>query len=322
MNARRRDARAYGLVFLRGIAMGAADIVPGVSGGTIALITGIYEELVQSIRAVRPEAIRIWWRDGLPAAWRFVNGTFLLVLAAGILVSVLSLARVIHWLLESWPIHLWSFFFGLILYSAVMLAREIRPHSIGTGICLLFGALMAWAISSSVPLELQVDRLTLFLAGSVAICAMILPGISGSFMLVLMGMYGPVIAAVVGFDIALLAVFALGCLTGLLLFAQLLGWLLEHYAQPTMAVLTGFMLGSLHRVWPWKQTLSTRIDRHGEEVPLLQQNVLPWTWEQASGADAFLLPAIACLFAGMLLVWLMSKWSAGRHERSIDSRIV
>ncbi len=295
--------------------MGAADVVPGVSGGTIAFITGIYAELLNSIRSVRPEALRVLFRDGFAAAWTYLNGTFLLVLGLGILSSVLTLARLISWLLEAWPIHLWSFFFGLILASAWLVFAGIRAHSAQVFLALGLGAVIAWWITVLVPQTIPLSPLTLFLSGAVAICAMILPGISGSFILLLLGMYAHVIQAVVGLEIAALAVFASGCLVGLLAFSHLLGWLLERFEVFMLALLTGFMLGSLNRVWPWKETLETYTDRHGELVPLVQANVLPGRWSELQGLDPHVTAALACALLGVLLVGGLAAISSSSHTK-------
>ncbi len=309
-----RSPRQNVLIFLRGMAMGAADVVPGVSGGTVAFITGIYAELLNSIRAVRPQALQVLFRDGPAAAWAYLNGTFLVVLASGILVSVVTLARVISWLLENRPIQLWSFFFGLIIYSAWMVSRDIRDRSPVVWGVLLLGTVVAWSISMAVPQTAPLNNLTLFLSGAVAICAMILPGISGSFILVLLGMYAHVIQAIVTIDLATLVVFAGGCLVGLLTFSHLLGWLLERYESLVLALLTGFMLGSLNRVWPWKHTLETYTDRHGDVVPLVQENVLPQHWEQLLGVDSQWQVALLCAAAGFLLVWSVAALAARSAE--------
>src|SRR5690606_10747150 len=233
--------RNYFLLFAKGIAMGAADVVPGVSGGTVAFISGIYDELLRSISRV-PEAALLLARGRVVEAWRMANATFLLVLLGGILTSVFSLARLITWLLEHHPIPVWSFFFGLILVSSHMVAREIGRWNWTRVLGFALGAAFAWWITVASPIQWGSDPLSLFLAGAIAICAMILPGISGSFLLVLMGLYSLVLGAVKGLDIAVLAVFAAGCLVGILSFARLLSWLLARFRDVTLAFLTGLML--------------------------------------------------------------------------------
>lgn len=303
MPARVRGGSDYALLYLRGMAMGAADVVPGVSGGTIAFITGIYEELIDSIRSVTPAAFRILFTEGIPAFWARVNGWFLLVLLAGIATSVFSLARLITWLLDTWPVPVWSFFLGLIACSAWFVGRRIGHWTPGHVGLLVLGAVFAWWLTAASPAAAPLTLLNVFLAGCIAICAMILPGISGSFILLLLGMYAHVLGAVKGFDLALLGVFAGGCLVGLLVFSHVLGWLLDRFHWGTLSVLTGFMVGSLNKVWPWKQTLTWRTNSHGEQVPLLQANVLPGGYADASGLDPMLPAALVCMAAGLLLVW-------------------
>lgn len=307
----------YFLLFAKGMAMGAADVVPGVSGGTVAFITGIYDELLRSIARV-PEALVQLLRGRVAQAWRIANVNFLLVLFAGILTSVFSLARLITWLLAEQPIPVWSFFFGLILVSSHLVAREIgrwnwmRVLSFGLGIA------FAWWITVAAPQQWGDDPLSLFLAGAIAICAMILPGISGSFLLVLMGLYAVVLGAVKSLDFAVLAIFAAGCLVGLLSFARLLSWLLAHVRDVTLAFLTGLMLGSLNKVWPWKHTLTWRTDSHGLQVPVLQENLWPSQFASQMGQDSQLLLALLLAVAGVALV-LGLEWLAGSRQQSAGS---
>ena len=289
-------------VFLRGMAMGAADVVPGVSGGTIAFISNIYDELLAAINAVNLRAWQVWRQDGLAALWQHVNATFLLALLAGILTSVFSLARFISYALETYPEQVWGFFFGLILASVVHVARTIPSWRGTTLLALAVGTVVAYAITVMVPVPVTPSAPVFFFSGMLAICAMILPGISGSFILLLLGMYQPVLAAVKGFQIPLLVVFAAGCGLGLLAFSRVLWWLLHHYRGTTLALLTGFMVGSLNKIWPWKHTLEYRLDRHGEQVPLIQENVLPWAYQALSGREPVLLATLFWLVLGVLMV--------------------
>ncbi|WP_430461414.1 DUF368 domain-containing protein [Thalassolituus sp. LLYu03] len=262
-------------LFLKGLAMGAADVVPGVSGGTIAFVTGIYTELLDSIKSIGPQALGVWRRQGLRAFWQHINGTFLLVLGSGILLALLTLARGIHYLLLNYPVWVWAFFFGLILASSWHVGKEIRRWRLPELAFLLAGAALAAWISLASPTQIEATPLIVFIAGSVAICAMILPGISGSFILLLMGLYEPILGAVKAFDLATMGLFACGAALGLTLFSRLLSWLLHHYHHAMFALLTGFMLGSLVKVWPWKETLLTRLNSKGEVVPFIQGNILP-----------------------------------------------
>jgi putative membrane protein len=296
-------------VFLRGVAMGAADVVPGVSGGTVAFITGIYETLLASLRQLDWRALQVLRADGVAAAWRHINGSFLLALAAGIFSSVLVLAGVIRTALERYPIPLWAFFFGLIGASALHLWRQRRVRTPGLYGVLVAGALLALAIGALRPGELPQTPLTFFISGSIAICAMILPGISGSFMLVLMGMYAPLLAALADMRLGLLACFVAGCALGLMAFARVLHALFRRFHDQTMALMTGFLVGSLGLVWPWKQTVTTYLDRHGESLPLQQVNVWPWEFARLTGQSDFLLEATILMLGGVLLVLGLEKFA-------------
>ncbi|VXB72056.1 conserved membrane hypothetical protein [Pseudomonas sp. 8AS] len=307
----------YLLLFAKGIAMGAADVVPGVSGGTVAFISGIYDELLRSIASV-PEALLQLLRGRIVKAWQTANATFLLVLLSGILTSVFSLARLITWLLAEHPIPVWSFFFGLILVSSHLVAREITRWNWTRLVSFVLGVAFAWWITVASPVQWGSDPLSLFMAGAIAICAMILPGISGSFLLVLMGLYAVVLGAVKTLDIGVLAVFAAGCLVGILSFSRLLSWLLARWRDLTLAFLVGLMLGSLNKVWPWKQTLTWRTDSHGQQTPLLQDNLLPVQFAQLNGQDAQLWLAILLAIGGVGLV-LGLEWLAGRKQRTAGS---
>lgn len=292
-------------LFLKGLAMGAADVVPGVSGGTIAFVTGIYTELLDSIKGIGPAALGTLKREGLAAFWRRINGTFLLVLGSGILLALLTLARGIHYLLLNYPVWVWSFFFGLILASCWHIGKDIPRWRINEVILLALGAVIAAWISLVAPTELEATPLIVFVAGSVAICAMILPGISGSFILLLMGLYEPILGAVKNLDLTIMGLFACGAVVGLAAFSRILSWLLHHYRSEMFAVLTGFMVGSLVKVWPWKETVLTRINSKGEEVPFIQNNVLP-----ALSAD--LLLALLLMLAGLFLVLGLERFAKGR----------
>lgn len=300
------------LLFLKGAAMGAADVVPGVSGGTVAFISGIYDELLHSIGRL-PGALPLLLRGRFVEAWQRANATFLLVLLSGILGSVFSLARLITWLLEHQPIPVWSFFFGLIVVSSWLVGREISRWSWPGWLSFALGALFAWWITVAAPMQWGHDPLNLFFAGAIAICAMILPGISGSFLLVLMGLYSFVLDAVRGVDLSVLLVFAAGCACGLLSFARLLGWMLANMRNLTLTFLTGLMIGSLNKVWPWKQTLTWRTGSHGEPVALLQENLLPADFAVISGQDPQLLLATSLALSGVGLVLLL-EWLAVRRQ--------
>jgi putative membrane protein len=306
------------LLFAKGVAMGAADVVPGVSGGTVAFITGIYDELLRSIASV-PAAMGLFLRGRIVEAWKAANATFLLILLLGIMTSVVSLARVITYLLAEHPIPVWSFFFGLILVSTHLVVREVQRWNGSRVFSLLLGVAFAYWITVASPLQLGHDPLSLFLAGAIAICAMILPGISGSFILVLLGLYSFVLTAVKGLDITVLLIFASGCLVGLVSFAGILRWLLVRWRDLTLTFLTGLMIGSLNKIWPWKQTLTWRTDSQGEQVPVLQTNLWPEQFAQLSGQDPQILLAIGLAVAGIVLV-LGLEWLAARQPQSAGEK--
>lgn len=297
--------KQYFLLFFKGIAMGAADVVPGVSGGTIAFITGIYEELIDSIRGLTPAALLVWYREGFASFWRHINGTFLAVLFSGVLLSLVSLANAVTYCLEHYPLLVWGFFFGLVLASTIYIGRQLPFNKATVWAAFIVGTLIALGVSVAKPVALPGEWWMAFIAGAIAICAMILPGISGSFLLLLMGMYSFILQAVTTFNVPILASFLAGCILGLLLFSHFLSWLLHHYHTVTLAALTGFLLGSLNIVWPWKQTLETMIDRHGEVVPLTQENVLPQSYSVLTGGDPQTLVVIALGLLGLLVVFAL-----------------
>ena len=274
-----KSAKDYIALLLKGIAMGAADVVPGVSGGTIAFISGIYTELLNSIKSVNLYNIKTLLKGDIASFWSAINGWFLLVLFIGIGVSVVSLAKVITGLLDSHPQLVWGFFFGLIIASILFIGKSIKKFNVQTIVSLIIGAGVAYWITILEPSQLDTPLWFVFIAGAIAICAMILPGISGSFILLLLGMYKYVLTSIKDLNILVLGVFAAGCITGLLGFSRILSWLLSKYNDIALAVLTGFMIGSLNKVWPWKITTKYRINSHGDEVPFLQENISPMNYE-------------------------------------------
>ncbi|MCI5705900.1 MAG: DUF368 domain-containing protein [Odoribacter sp.] len=295
--------RNYPLLILRGCAMGAADVVPGVSGGTIAFITGIYEELIDSIKAVDLQAVKLLLKFKLAEFWKKINGNFLISVIAGIGISIFSLAKLMTWLLENHPIYIWSFFFGLIIASSVLVAKEIKKWNIFTVISLILGAVIAYGITVMTPSETPDSWWFIILSGAIAICAMILPGISGAFILLLMGKYTYILGAVSAFNIGVLLLFAVGAVAGITSFSHLLSWLLKHHHTATVSLLTGFMVGSLNKVWPWKETLQTYTDSHGVEKALVESNISPVHFGELTGSDPLLWQAILMCIAGFLLIW-------------------
>ncbi len=306
---KRRSLKEYILLFSKGVAMGAADVVPGVSGGTIAFITGIYEELLDSIRSVNGEAVSLLLKFRLADLWKHINGSFLVVLMSGILFSIAILARAVLFLLTNYPELLWSFFFGLIIASAVVVGKKITRWNWGVILSGMVGIAIAYFITVATPTQTPEAYWFIFLSGAIAICAMILPGISGSFLLVLLAKYEFILNAVKDLKVDIIAVFGVGCITGILTFSHVLNWMLKNYHNVTVALLTGFMVGSLNKVWPWKQTLETYTDRHGEVKPLVQANVLPGAYEALVGRESYLEYGIALALFGFVLVYLIDKFT-------------
>ena len=293
----------YIVLALKGCAMGMADVVPGVSGGTIAFISGIYEELLDSIRCVDATALRLLLRFRLAEFWRHINGRFLLPVLLGIAVAIFSLARLMTYLLTNQPSAIWSFFFGLIVASALLVARQIGRWDWRTVLAFAVGAAAAWWITVATPAETPDDWWFVMLSGAIAICAMILPGISGAFILLLLGKYQYIMHAVGEFDIPVIAVFVIGAAAGIISFSHLLSWLLKHWHDVTVAVLMGFMVGSLNKVWPWKETVETYLDSHGVAQPLVQNNIAPGTFEQLTGQPSLLVQAILLGIVGFLVIY-------------------
>ena len=292
-------------VAFKGACMGAADVIPGVSGGTIAFLMGIYQELLDSIKSVNGEAFKLLFKGKIADFWKHINGNFLLSIFAGILVSVFSLARLMKYLLEFHPIQLWSFFFGLILASAIYILKGLDKWSIQNIISLLIGVGLASFICVASPAQTPDALWFVFLSGAIAICAMILPGISGSFILLLLGKYAFVMTAVTELDIPVLAVFALGCGIGIISFSHFLSWLLKKFYMLTIALLSGFMLGSLLKVWPWKVPGAAE----GFDYP-----ALPSQFEQVTGLDAQLGTSIVFAVLGLAIV-LVIEFVAAKGQK-------
>ncbi len=301
-----RNTKDYVLLYLKGVGMGGADVIPGVSGGTIAFITGIYQELLESIKSFDKTALSLLFRFDLKGLWSHVNGSFLLVLFAGIGTSIITLAKLIHYLINNEPIPLWSFFFGLIVISSLQVAREIKKWSFAVAFAGIAGIIAAYFVTSATPATTPDGYLFIFFSGMIAICAMILPGISGSFILLIMGKYEYIIGAVKDLNIFVLMVFGSGCITGILGFSHIVSWLLRKYHDITVAVLAGFMVGSLNKIWPWKEILETRLNSKGEVVPLVERNMLPNEYIQKVG-DPHMLQALLFFGIGILLIILIEK---------------
>ncbi len=307
--------------------MGAADVVPGVSGGTIAFISGIYQELIETIDKLDLGIIKVWKKDGFSAMVETYNLTFLVVLFSGVLISILSLARLISYLLDNHPIIVWSFFFGLVIASIVYIGKQITKWNALTMIALILGVAVAYYITIAAPTESSSGWYMFFLSGCIAIIAMILPGISGSFILVLLGSYALVLGTITDAQDALVAkdwallrqsffrifLFGLGCIVGLKVFSKILKWMFEHKKEVTLALLTGFMIGSLNKIWPWKKIISTRIDRHGKEVTLQADSILPSSYD----GDPQVIMAIVFAIIGFALILLL-EYAAGKKKVYAD----
>jgi len=295
-----RNLKDFFLLTIKGMGMGASDVVPGVSGGTIAFITGIYEELVDSIKSINGKAIKLLFSFKIKDFWQHINGWFLLSVFAGVLISVFSLAKVLEYLLLNHAILIWSFFFGLVIASAIIILLGIKNWNFNTVVAAVTGTGIAFYITSVSPSQTSEEYWFIFLSGALAICAMILPGISGSFILLLLGKYQFILNAVNELKIAVLAVFMAGALGGIIGFSNILSWLLKKYHNFTIALLAGFMIGSLNKIWPWKIILSTYTDSHGVEHALTEKNVLP----QINGESEFLPAILLALFGSLLIVAL------------------
>lgn len=285
-----RTIKDYALLFLKGMGMGAADVVPGVSGGTIAFITGVYDELLSSIKSIDGTSLKMLFTGKFRAFWQTIHGNFLLALIGGIAVSVLSLARVITWLLSHHPIFVWAFFFGLVLASVWFVAKDIKQWNVRTVLAFVFGLAAALFITSATPAETPTALWFIFLCGAIAICAMILPGISGSFILLLLGKYAFIMEAVKDLDFVILGVFLVGAVIGITSFSRLLSYALRKWRAVTLSLLTGFMAGSLNKVWPWKT----------QDAAGLEHNIAP---------DSFVWQAVLLALAGFFLVWGLERIS-------------
>ena len=292
-----RNLKDYAVLVLKGMGMGAADVVPGVSGGTIAFIVGIYDELIDSIKSINFNSLKLFFTGKFREFFKSINAGFLFSVMLGIGISVFSLAKIITWLLTDHPIMVWSFFFGLVLASTWFVSRDIKEWNWKTILSFVIGVGVAYYITVATPAETPSNLLFIFLCGAIAICAMILPGISGSFILVLLGKYFFVMDAVKSFDITVIAIFGAGACLGITSFSRVLSFALKHFRNITLSVLTGFMLGSLNKVWPWKEIVSDG----GEGIMKFEQNILP---------NEYILEAVLLMFAGFILVYLLEKLSA------------
>ena len=302
------------MLLSKGMAMGAADVVPGVSGGTVAFITGIYDELLYSLKQCGPAALMLLFSKGFGEFWRHINGSFLLAVFGGILISLKTFASIIGYCLEHYPLLVWGFFSGLIAASVYLLGKDQPAWRWSHWLMCAVGVAFVVGVSTFKPTELPGHWWMLFLGGFIAICAMILPGISGSFILLLLGLYPVFLAAINNLDLLALASFGAGCACGLLVFSRFLSWLLEKCPHHTVSCLIGFLVGSINVTWPWKHTLKSVTNRHGEVVPLVQQNVSPSTYAELTDQAAQLPQVIGLTALGVFLVLLFSFMASRKQE--------
>lgn len=321
-----RNFLQYVLITAKGMAMGAADVVPGVSGGTIAFISGIYQELIETINTLDFGFFKTWKKDGFSKAWKQYNLSFLLALGTGVIISILSLARVITWLLADYPIAVWSFFFGLVVASILYVGVQITKWRSITILALILASVLSYLITIGDPITTPDNNWFLFFAGFVAIIAMILPGISGAFILLLLGAYTNVIGIVTNLGDGLLAmdldillaaslkilIFALGAAVGLKVFSKALNWMFTHKKNLILAILTGFMIGALNKIWPWKKVLEYRVNSSGEEIPFLEQSILPNHFD----GDPQITAAIFLGIIGFLTIFLLERIAIKRDKKS------
>ncbi|WP_144805434.1 DUF368 domain-containing protein [Maribacter sp. MAR_2009_72] len=291
----------YIFISLKGMAMGIAELVPGVSGGTIAFVTGIYEEFITSINNVNLTTLKLFREKGFATFWDKLNGNFLVALCLGMLISILSLSKVISWLLDTHPIPTWAFFFGLVLASVLFVAKSIKRWGILAIALFILGTVSAFYITTLPPSTSTGSLPFIFLSGAIAICAMVLPGISGSFILVLLGSYKTVLEAVNDKDLAIVTAFAAGVIFGILSFARILKWMFTNYKDATLAILTGFILGSLNKIWPWKNI--TEVIQIGKKEIIIDENISPFSFT----GDNHLTFAIVAAIIGFSLIFILEK---------------
>ena len=302
-----RKTKDYILLVLKGIGMGAADVIPGVSGGTIAFITDIYEELIDSLKSINLDSLKLLLAGQFKKFWEAINGNFLLALFGGIIISLVSLAKLFHYLLHAHPIQIWSFFFGLILISSLWVLNKISKWNVITILAAILGVAIAYFITSATPATTPEHPLFIFFSGAIAICAMILPGISGSFILLILGKYEFMLTSLKDVNILVILTFMAGCVAGLLTFVRVVSWFLKKFHNQTIGLLAGFMVGSLYKIWPWKKTLSFIANSKGEQVPFIQENILPTKYLSQTGEDPHILSALFFFALGIIIVVSLEK---------------
>ena len=307
--------RARFQLFLKGMAMGAADSVPGVSGGTIALITNIYEELVDAIKSLGWHVLVVWKREGFMIAWRYCKGDFLLTLMTGILCSLLILARLILGLMENYLPFLLAFFAGLVLASLYFVSKNVSRWTLPTVLLFLSGLSIALLLANLPIATANTSLVYYFISGAIAICAMILPGISGAFILILLGVYGSVLEALTGFNWPVIIVFASGCLCGLMLFSRLLSWLLHQHHDLTMSALTGMLAGSLYLLWPWRVARDISLQSHAFTS---YEHTWPGTYAELTGVVFSPMVGLLLVACGVGIVLLLEFVAGTKPDSESD----
>ncbi len=320
----RRSLKDYLVISAKGLAMGAADVVPGVSGGTIAFISGIYEELIDTINALDINFFKVWRNEGFIASWKKYNLSFITALFLGIAISILSLAKVIKWLLHHQPLFLWAFFFGLVLASILYIGKQITVWKPKVFIGIIIAAIISYFITIAEPLASPDSNWYLLFCGFIAIIAMILPGVSGAFILLILGAYQTFIDILNQFREGLtnmnfellsqaiikLMIIAAGAITGLKLFSKVLNWMFKHHKNTTLAILTGFMIGSLNKIWPWKKVLSWRTNSEGIDVPFIEKSIMPMQFE----GDPKIIWVLLFVTLGFLLILILERLAVKKAD--------
>lgn len=302
-----RTLKDYILLFLKGLCVGIAHAVPGVSGGTIVFITGIYTELLHSLNEIDRDAFRLLVTFQFVALWKKINGNFLFIVMAGIVTSLFLLAGIVFNLLINYPVFILSFFFGVIFASVALVLKEIKTWGYKPIVFFLLSAALAYFATTLSPVQTNDSLWVVFICGIVAICSMILPGLSGAFMLVLLGKYQFMISTFAELNLTAVVVFSVGCVLGLLGFARLITWVLDHYHRITIALLAGLMFGSLNKLWPWRQALEYVTNTKGQQVAVFDKSILPWHSLAVTGKDPQLFQAILMMSLGVFIVIVLER---------------
>jgi putative membrane protein len=302
-----RKPQDYILLYVKGLCIGIANAVPGVSGGTIAFITGIYNELLHALNEIDRDAGKLLLTFRVAACWKKINGNFLLTVLAGICTSLFFLAGTVFNLLVNHPVLLHAFFFGVIFASVALVLKEIKAWGYKPIVAFILSTTLAYLATTLSPLSTPDSLWIVFICGVLAICAMILPGLSGAFLLVLLGKYQFMISAITDLNVTVIVIFSLGCVLGLMGFARLITWVLDHYHRITVAVLAGFMFGSLNKLWPWRQGLEYVTNTKGQQVAVFDKSILPWHTLSITGKDPQLFQAILMMSLGLFIVIVLER---------------